>query len=364
MSSEPPVAPQEGGSVPRRRWIASAAPILAFGIAAAVLVGCIFYWNSWIGSRRYQRTEDAYLQSDPTPIGVRVAGYVRAVPVQDYEIVREGQLLAEIDDRDYLATYRQAQANELVARASINNLLAQQDLQLAKIRAASASQLASRSVAIRAASAARRQRLLMKSGAGSEDQQEIADAADASAAADVERTGAEHQAALDELAVLRSQVEQAKASRKAAQAAADGARINLEYTRIRAPRAGTIGQRQVKPGQYVATGAQITTLMPLPLVWVIANFRETQLTHIRPGQAARVTVDAYPGHTLAGHVAAYAPGTGSQFALLPPDNATGNFTKIVQRLAVKIAIDDPDTLRSLLRPGMSVIVTVDTGPHP
>jgi membrane fusion protein (multidrug efflux system) len=314
-----------------------------------------------MGDRRYQHTEDAYIQSDLTPIGVRVGGYVRAVPIQDFEKVEAGQLIAMIDDSDYQASYRQALANERAALASVGNLTAQRTLQGAKIRAAAAAQAASRSIAVRNAKAARRQRMLMADGAGSEEQLEAADAADGTATADVEKSNADRQAAVDELAVLTSQIEQARASHAAAKAAAEVARINVGYTRITAPRAGTLGQRQVKPGQYVATGAQITTLTPLPHVWVIANFRETQLTRIRPGQLVKVAVDAYPAHMITGRVVAYAPGTGSQFALLPPDNATGNFTKIVQRLAVKIAIDDPGPIAPLLRPGMSVIATIDTG---
>jgi membrane fusion protein (multidrug efflux system) len=138
------------------------------------------------------------------------------------------------------------------------------------------------------------------------------------------------------------------------------AQINLGYTRILAPQDGVLGQRQVKPGQYVGVGGQITTLTPLPHVWVIANYKETQLTHMAVGEQAEITVDTFPDHRLRGHVLAFAPGSGAQFALLPPDNATGNFTKVVQRIAVKIAIDDADGLTDLLRPGMSVVARVDT----
>ena len=138
------------------------------------------------------------------------------------------------------------------------------------------------------------------------------------------------------------------------------AQINLGYTRILAPQDGVIGQRQIKPGQYVGVGGQITTLTPLPHVWVIANYKETQLTHVAVGEPAEISVDTFPGRRLRGHVLAFAPGAGSQFALLPPDNATGNFTKVVQRIAVKIAIDDADGLLDRLRPGMSVVARVDT----
>jgi membrane fusion protein (multidrug efflux system) len=160
--------------------------------------------------------------------------------------------------------------------------------------------------------------------------------------------------------VLAAQEEQAKATLAAQQANLQIAKINLGYTRIGAPTDGVIGQRQVKPGQWVGVGGQVTSLTPLPNVWVIANYKETQLTHMAVGEKAEVRVDTFPGHTLRGHVLAFSPGAGSQFALLPPDNATGNFTKVVQRIAVKIVIDDADGLLDKLRPGMSVVATVDT----
>lgn len=363
MAPNAPPTPPDSTEVPphRRQWRAPLAGVAAFLLAGAVLVFGMVFWDSWVGGRRFQETDDAYLQSDLTPIGARVAGYVRRVPAQDFETVRAGQLLVEIDDDDYRASYDQALGNVAVARAAIGNLVAQEGLQRANIGAATASVRASVALAARAAKAAARQIVLLRSGSGSEDQREATDAAKATTAAQVDRDDALRQAAVQQSVVLASQVEQAKASLAAARAEAEVARINLRHTRVRAPTTGVLGQRDVRPGQYVAVGAQLTTLMPLPRVWVIANFKETQLTHIRPGQAATITVDAFPSQPLRAHVLGYAPGTGSQFALLPPDNATGNFTKIVQRLAVKIAIDDPADLAALLRPGMSVAATVDTG---
>jgi membrane fusion protein (multidrug efflux system) len=169
---------------------------------------------------------------------------------------------------------------------------------------------------------------------------------------------AQLQAAERQLGVLAAQQAQAWATVQERQASLDQARINLFYTVIRAPTDGVISQRQAFPGQYLAVGAQITTLTSLPRVWIIANYRETQLTHVRIGQRATFTVDTFPGHTLRGHVVALAPSSGAQLALLPPDNATGNFTKIVQRFAVKILIDDADGLADRLRSGMSVIATI------
>jgi len=159
--------------------------------------------------------------------------------------------------------------------------------------------------------------------------------------------------------VLAAQQSQAEAAAAAQAAAVDTARINLGYTRIVAPQDGVLGQRQAQVGQLVGAGGQVDTLTPLPHVWVIANFKETQLTHMAVGQRARVQVDTFPGRVLRGHVVAFAPGSGAEFALLPPDNATGNFTKVVQRVAVKIAIDDAGELAGSLRPGMSVVARID-----
>jgi membrane fusion protein (multidrug efflux system) len=167
-----------------------------------------------------------------------------------------------------------------------------------------------------------------------------------------------------QLNVLESQIRQAQASLKAQQAARDLAQINLGYTRITAPTDGMVGQRQVRPGQYVSLGTQVISLVPLPKVWVIANYKETQMTRIRVGQAARVTVDTFPGVILRGHVDSWSPASGAQFALLPPDNATGNFTKVVQRIPVKIVLDANPAIDDLLRPGMSVIATIDTTTTP
>jgi biotin carboxyl carrier protein len=164
--------------------------------------------------------------------------------------------------------------------------------------------------------------------------------------------------------VLDSQIKQAQATLKAQQAARDLAQINLGYTRITAPVDGMVGQRQVRPGQYVSLGTQVISLVPLPKVWVIANYKETQMTRIRVGQAARVTVDTFPGAILRGHVDSWSPASGAQFSLLPPDNATGNFTKVVQRIPVKIVLDPDPAIDDLLRPGMSVIATIDTATTP
>jgi membrane fusion protein (multidrug efflux system) len=205
-----------------------------------------------------------------------------------------------------------------------------------------------------------RQHTLLDSGSGSVDSTEHAETRRAELQAQLAQNRAQVDAAARQLEVLTAQLVQAQATVAAQEASLQLATINLAYTRILAPEDGVIAQRQVRPGQYLGVGGQVTILTPLPHVWVIANYRETQLTHVEVGQPAAITVDTFPGHTLKGHVLALAPASGSQFTLLPPDNATGNFTKVVQRIPVKIMIDDADGLADRLRPGMSAVATIDT----
>jgi membrane fusion protein (multidrug efflux system) len=167
-------------------------------------------------------------------------------------------------------------------------------------------------------------------------------------------------AAERQIQVLATQRQQAEAALAAATAARDAATLNLAYTKILAPSDGVVGTRQVRPGQFVSAGQQVAVVAALPTIWVLANFKENQIRNVRPGQKCRIDVDAFPGRQLSGRVIGFAPGTGSQFALLPPDNATGNFTKVVQRIGVKIAIDDAGELRDKLRPGLSVVASVST----
>ncbi len=204
-----------------------------------------------------------------------------------------------------------------------------------------------------------RQRRLLETGSSSIEATEKLDTARAQLAAQLAQNRAQALAAERQLAVLAAQIAQSDATGQAAEAALGIAKLNLTYTTITATQDGVLGLRQVKPGQLVGVGTQITTLTPLPKVWVIANYKETQLTHMAVGQKAEITVDTFPGRTLHGHVEAFAPASGAEFALLPPDNATGNFTKIVQRVAVKILIDDAAGLTDRLVPGMSVEARVD-----
>lgn len=332
----------------------------AFLVAGAVVAVVATSWSRWEGRASHQVTDDAYLQADVTPISSKVAGYVREVPVQDYERVRAGQLLARIEDSDYRAAVSQNEANVTAAGAQVQVLAAQRELQRANVSAARAVVEATSAGLDQAAKDVVRQHTLLDSGSGSVDSTEHAETRRTELQAQLEQNRAQAAAAERQLQVLTAQVVQAQAVLAAQEAALKLATINLGYTRIVAPQDGVIAQRQVRPGQYLGVGGQVTILTPLPNVWVIANYRETQLTHVQVGEQATITVDTYPGHTLKGHVQALSPASGSQFTLLPPDNATGNFTKVVQRIPVKIAIDDAGGLADQLRPGMSVIATIDT----
>ncbi len=331
---------------------------LVFIVALTILIVVTTRWNRWQGAAGWQTTDDAYLQSDLTPIAVKAPGYVRAVPVQDFDHVQAGQLIAQIVDDDYRASVAQASANVAAAQAQAQALKAQAALQAANVDAANAVVASTKASLDQNGRDTARQRTLLATGSSSTEATEKLATTGQQLSAQLAQNRAQAEAAVRQIAVLSAQEAQAQAAVAAAQATLQTAQINLGYTRILAPEDGVLGQRQIRPGQYAGVGAQIVALTP-PRVWVIANYKETQLTHVAVGDKAEVRVDTYPGHVLHGHVLALAPGSGAQYALLPPDNATGNFTKVVQRIAVKIAIDDPDGLEGRLRPGMSVIARID-----
>lgn len=333
--------------------------ILVFIVAIGIIIVVSTNWTRWEGGAGWQRTNDAYLQADLTPISAKVTGYVRELPIQDYEHVRKGQVLAQLADEDYRAAVAQAEAGVATAVSQAQALKAQRELQLANVEAARAVVASTTASSDQNDRDLARQRRLLQTGSSSIESSEKLTTMHAQLEAQLMQNRAQAVAAVRQLAVLDAQIAQSEATIAAQRAALDAARINLGYTTITATQDGVIGQRQVKPGQLVGVGSQITTLTPLPKVWVIANFKETQLTHMAVGQRAEIAVDTFPGHTLRGHLQAFAPASGAEFALLPPDNATGNFTKIVQRIAVKIVIDDADGLADRLVPGMSVEAKVD-----
>jgi membrane fusion protein (multidrug efflux system) len=333
--------------------------MLVFVVALGVIIVVSTNWSRWEGGAGWQTTNDAYLQSDLTPVTAKVAGYVRELPIQDFERVHQGEVLAQLVDDDYRAAVAQAEAGVANAEAQAQALTAQRQLQFANIEAARAVVAATSALSAQNDRDLARQQRLLESGSSSIEAREKLDTAHAQLAAQLAQTKAQARAAERQVAVLDAQIAQSSASLAAGRAARVTARLNLSYTTITAPQAGVLGLRQVKPGQLVGIGTQITTLTPLPKIWVIANYKETQLTHMAVGEKAEIRVDTFPGHVLHGHLAAFAPATGAEFALLPPDNATGNFTKVVQRVAVKIALDDTAGLADRLLPGMSVEARVD-----
>jgi membrane fusion protein, multidrug efflux system len=333
--------------------------VIAAGFLAWYVAG---HWNRWTGTARYESTDDAYMVGDVTPLAAKVSGYVASVPVSDYQTVQKGDLIVEIDAADYRAQLAQAEANLAAAQATLANLANQKAVQLALIRQAEATIQATSADLQRYALEATRQRNLLQTRiAGTPQLVEQAEDNEKHTAAQLMLNTAQLDQQKALLASLDVQEQQLTAQVRAADAQVTLARNNLGYTRIVSPVDGMVGQRQVRPGQFVNVGTQVIAAIPLPNIWVIANFKETQMTRVRIGDPVRVTVDAFPDLVLTGRVDSWSPGTGSTFALLPPDNATGNFTKVVQRVPVKIVLNAHTSLGTLVRPGMSVEAQIDTG---
>jgi membrane fusion protein (multidrug efflux system) len=375
--------PRTGG-----RWQSYTTPILVVILALAVLITITRNWNAWEGGKVEQVTDDAYVRGDLTPLSTKVAGIVRAVDVADYQQVHKGDLLVELEDDDYRAQVDLANAAVAAARAGIEENVRQRQLQdaridkalagidqaKAQIAAAAAGKEAVQAELIRARSERKRQEGLYQTRSTTQQSLEAAVAAEGNLSAqlasrDADLTQAQTMLHSSELAaeaerrskvVLESQETQLQADLRAKQANLAVASVNIGYTKIYAPGDGTVGERQVRPGQLVSPGTQVISFVALTK-WVQANFRETQLTNVKVGDLAELRIDEYPGRLIRGKVVEIAPASGSQFALLPPDNATGNFTKVVQRVPVKIALED-STFATKLRPGISVIATVRTRP--
>ena len=317
-------------------------------------------WDSWVGSRIDQTTDDAYVKGDITPLSAKIEGYIRTMAVGDFQRVKAGDLLVEIEDEDYQARVAQAEADLAGAEAAIGNLKAHKAQQHAKIDVAESVIKATQADVDRTKLEAERQRALLATTFGTHQKVEQASADQRRYEATLASNQAELDAERQEMAVLDTQESQLRAEMKAKRAMLDLARITLGYTRIVAPVDGMVGERGVRAGQYVRPGTQVISIVPLDTVWVVANYKETQLTRVTVGQQASITIDTYPGITITGHVDSIAPASGSQFSLLPPENATGNFTKVVQRIPVKIVLDPGHALTGQLRPGMSVIATIHT----
>jgi membrane fusion protein (multidrug efflux system) len=334
--------------------------IIAVVLAIVLVIGSGIGWHWWTVWRFEQSTDDAYVQSDTSVISPKVEGYIKEVRIKHNQRVAAGQVLFVIDDRDFTAKAAQAEAAVATGEAVVATYANRVKLQQAMIDQAAAAVQAADADLKRAELDYQRYKALVTSDFASRQRFETAEADARKAEAALGKARAALVAERNQLAVIESQKREEETRLEQARAALVLARNDLDNTVIRAPVAGVVGNRAGQVGQYVKPGTQLVSLVPLPHVYVTANFKETQLTYMRPGQRAEVYVDAYPEQKLTGTIESFAPASGAQFSLLPPDNATGNFTKIVQRVPVRIALPADEPLARLLRPGLSVTVTVDT----
>jgi membrane fusion protein (multidrug efflux system) len=337
-----------------------AIPLFAVIVALAFVAVATLRWDAWVGSRAIQTTDDAYVRADLTKLSSRVAGEVLTVAVSDFQRVKTGDLLIQIDPADYEAQVAQAEANVAAAQAAFDNLANEIELQYATIAQVDAQQVAASALEVEAQEEHQRQQLLERTDTGTRQRLEQATAAYAKAQADVHASRAVVAAQRHQLQVLQGTKKQRAADIEAAKAVLTAAKLKLGYTKITSPFDGVVSERQVQPGDYVNIGSNLINVVPLPNVYVIANYKETQLTRVRPGQPVDIRVDTFSNQKLRGRVERIAPASGSQFALLPPDNATGNFTKVVQRIRVRIKFDANQPLLERLLPGMSVETRIHT----
>jgi membrane fusion protein (multidrug efflux system) len=308
-----------------------------------------------VSNRATQSTDDAYVQSDVSMLSARVSGNIKRVLVSDYQSVKAGQPLVEIDPADYIAAVDAAKAGVAGARAALANLKNQEALQRALVTSAEAQLASARAAETESSEEFNRQQALVKGGlAGTEQRLQQATSNLAQATASVQQANAAITAQKSQLDVFIGQEGSLQAGLDAAKAALESAQLKLGYTAIAAPFDGNVGARLVQVSDYVNVGTNLIATVPLPSVHVVASFKETQLTYVEPGQLVDITVDAFPGQVIKGHVERISPASGAVFALLPPDNATGNFTKVVQRIPVRISIEDGQPLKERLRAGMSV----------
>jgi len=332
---------------------------LVLALLAGTAAGAYYGHDYWTSGRYLESTDDAYVKADSTIVAPKVSGYIAQVLVGDNQPVKAGQLLARIDDRDFKAALNQADADVAAAEASVRNLDAQVALQQPLIEQGTADVAAAEATLQFAKEEQARYAGLMRSGSGTIQRAQQTDAALREKTAQLQRGKSGLLAAQRKVEVLTTERARAVAKLDRARAVEQQAALNLSYTRISAPVDGTVGARSLRVGQFVQAGTQLMAVVPLDAVYVVANFKETQLTHVRNGQPVEVTIDSFHGTKLRGHVDSLSPASGLEFALLPPDNATGNFTKIVQRVPVKIVLDD-HSLKGLLRPGMSAEPVVNT----
>jgi membrane fusion protein (multidrug efflux system) len=348
------VPPQVRHAAVSRKQLALAAAALLITLAAAWYA---HYW--WTVSRFIETTDDAYVGGDVTVIAPKVAGFVAEVAVTDNQSVHAGDLLVKLDDRDYRAALAKAVAAVAGQEATLANLAATRSLQQAVIAQADAELTATAAEIARTKYDVDRYRALAKDQFSSLQRYQQADADYQKALAADAKARAALEAAQRQLDVIDTQKQQTLAALAGAIAERDTAQLNLDYTELRAPIDGTVGNRSARTGEYATVGAQLIALVPAHGLWVDANFKENQLAHMRPGMPVTIEADVLPGDVFHGQVASLAPATGAVFSVLPPENATGNFTKIVQRVPVRVTLDGDAATLGKLRPGLSVTAAVD-----
>ncbi|HEX4507011.1 MAG TPA: HlyD family secretion protein [Alphaproteobacteria bacterium] len=339
--------------------------VLAVGASLLVLAGLGWVGEDyWTVGRFEVSTDDAYVKADSTTVAPKVSGYLDAVNVEDNQPVMAGRILAHIDDRDFKAAVDQARANVSAAEANVARQKAALETQQSIIEAARAAVEVDAANQTFAHQDDRRYAILAADGYGSAQNSQQASSRVAALKASIARDNAALTTSIKQVDQIKADLAQAEAALTRDQANLRQAELNLSYTTIVAAVDGTVGNRTLRVGQYVQSGTQLMTIVPLQAAYLVANFKETQLTHVRAGQPVEIEVDMFPGVKAHGHVDSLAPASGQEFALLPPDNATGNFTKIVQRIPVKIILDPGSPLAGELRPGMSVGPTIMTKPAP
>jgi membrane fusion protein, multidrug efflux system len=340
---------------PRRRLTLSLGALLLASVAG----GGYVYWDN---ASHYESTDDAFIAARQFAVAPKISGYITAVPVTDNQHVETGQVIARIDDRDYRTALAQAQAQVEAAQASIANIDAQITVQQAQV-AESESQVQQRQASLTfAQQQASRYSNLAKDGWGTVQDAQQYTSQQRQGVAALQSAQSALVAATRQLIVLKAQSGSAQANLAQADAQRDQAKLNLSYTIVTAAQPGRVVQLAGAVGQYAQPGTALTMFVPDD-IWVVANFKETQLDHMRPGDKATLHIDAYPDRTVEGHVASVQPGSGTAFSLLPAENATGNYVKIVQRVPVKVVLDNPPA-DVALGPGMSVEPSVRVDPRP
>ncbi|WP_158803590.1 HlyD family secretion protein [Acidisoma sp. L85] len=353
------VIPRDLAPAPVKTARLSRRKLLLAATALVIATGGSWYgYDWWTIGRFIESTDDAYVGGDITVIAPQVSGFITKLAIADNQTVKAGQLLLQIDDRDYRAALAKADAAVAMQQASLANIAATRRLQESTIAQAQADLITTNAETIRTKEDTDRYQSLSKDQWASLQRYQQANATYTEAVGADAKAHAGLEAARRRLDVIDTESQQAQASLAASIADRDTARLNLGYTSLRSPVDGVVGNRSAQLGAFAAIGAQLLSVIPAHDLWVDANFKESQLARMKAGQPVNITADVLPGEVFHGHVVSLAPATGAEFSVLPAENATGNFTKIVQRVPVRIRLDDGASELGRLRPGLSVTASV------